>query len=1278
MVRNLKKMLLLAFALVFCTMARAQDVASITGTVTDPTGAVIPKADVVLDNPLTSVTFKAVTNGEGSYTIANVPPGPGYRIKFSATGFIPLTITDLYLSVNTTRTQNAQLKVGGGQQSVEVSAGNEQITLDTSDATVGNNLPVQYLHDLPVQNRDNPSSLFYAQPGTTLTGAVTGARTDQSTVTVDGLDVNDEATGSFGYVVASAPVDSVQEFRGMVGGQLADALPGGGGQYQLVTKSGTNNFHGDLNEYYRSDDTEADAWFNNDVTPKVPRTHLVQNQFGGAIGGPIIIPHVYHGKDKAFFFFDYNANRIGQFASVERTVPITHAGGNDYRDGFVTYNNSSGGTTTLTQAQLMALDPSHLGFSSAIKNVFTGRYPAPNDFSGTAGDLVNTAGIRFNAPEPTVESDYVGRVDYNLTSNQKLFGRGTVKRDQATQSAIEYPGDPVTHPFDDQSRAWVGGHNWTIGNNKTNQASFGETIEDFNFPDTFNPTGANQYSWGGNGTGGTILSPAYSSAVNAQGRTYPIPVLSDDFTWVKGRHTLQIGGTFKYINPASYTILNYNEPLIGLSVTNPGLTASMRPSDIANSSTARNRYDRAFGTGVGHFGQVSSTYNYDAHGKVLPQGSGSTADYRYFETELYFGDTWKVTPSFAIDYGVHYLNYTVPYEVDGIESLPNLNFDQYFGDRVKQSTAGQSGDTSLPLIQYVLGGKANNAAGYFKPNSTNFAPRVGFAWNPTFAHKTVFSGGGGIVYDRSIVNAIQYQASQYSYLFQLPANLPLGVPSNPVAGFTGDERFSGFGTPPAPPAAPGAITPPYTPYVTSGSTYGTGPASSVYPYGLQNGSAFNEGVTNNLHTPYSIMMNFGVQQEFPQGFILKITYVGRLGRRLLGQADADQLIDFPDSKSGQKMGAAMATLETEIRTLENSGEECGAPGTPPVTPVPWFENVLLPGVGGAFGYASNSDLVACGFDPLPYRGDFADTIEGLASLNQYSGFFGSEILPSNVGMGSQFSEFTYYTNKGFSSYNGMLVTIHKNPGHGIQFDLNYTWSHSIDNASAIANAPAIGGYGFICDALRPRECRANSDFDVTQYLNGNFIWNLPFGRGREFAATAPRWADEIIGGWDLSGLPSFHTGTATFASANAFVAGYANDAPAVLTGHIGDLASHVHKDSNGTVWAFAQSSDAPYLNDFSGPTGFNIGSRNNLRGPHYFDLDLGLAKTFPLFEQTKLNFRCDAFNALNHPSFSTPSAQNNLDITESEGIPFGVINGVVTSATPTGARLMQGSLRFEF
>jgi len=1247
--RNLmSKILPLFFIVLISVQLRAQDVAAITGVVSDPTDAVIPGATVTLENAQTGATYKAVTNEVGSYTINEVKPGPGYRLTIAHNGFNPTAITGLYLNVDATRTQNAHLTLGNETQTVEVSATSETVTLDTTDATVGNNFQVQFLNDLPIANRDSPAALFTQQPGTTLDGAVTGARTDQNNVTLDGLDVNDMATGQFAAIVGNAPVDSVQEFRGVTAGELSSSGQGGGGQYELITRSGTNKFHGALVEYHRDTDTEANSWFNN--LNGVPRPPLIRNQFGGNIGGPI-------KRDKGFFFFDWNSRRDTLSNLEERTVPM-----DSFRNGTVSYRNTAGTIATLSGAQVQALDPLGVGFDSHLQAILSSRYPEPNDFSGNGnGDLINTAGFRFNAPFPYVENDYVARVDYNLTANQKLFGRGTVARENATQSAIQFPGDPETYPFLNNSYAWVVGHTWTIGKNKTNQADYGVTYEDYAFPNAYNPTGVNQFGFGGIPSGGTFMTGPYASAINAQARTYPIPVIRDDFTWEKSKHSLTMGGTFKYISPNGQTILDYNTPTVGLgghltNLNTPAGEPSLRPSDLATDAASIASYDSEFTFGVGRYASVGATFNYDAKGNVVPQGTGSVSDYRYYETELYAGDTWKVTPSLTVTYGVRWQNYSVPYEIHGIESLPNLNFKQFFDARIAQSAAGAYGSSTdcnpqigagVPCVNYILGGKANNAPGYFQPVYKDFAPRFAFAYAPGADKKSVFSGGAGIIYDHAVVNAIQYQAAQYSYLFQASANTPFGVASDPRGSLTNDPRFNGFSAPPPPPAAPAAITAPFTPFVSAGA-----------PYGLANGGAFNEGVDNTLKTPYSIAYDFGFQHEFPQGFLLKMTYVGRLGRRLLAQVDANQLIDFPDSigKSGQMMSTAFGNLTKQVRSNPSLylSQNPGA-----VTPQPWFENMLGAGSGPAFGVPTNTAIISTYLGTLAYRGDFADTMQALS---------GAGVLPDNVGMGSQFSEFTYYTNEGFSDYNGMLVTLHKNLGQGLQFDLNYTWAHSIDNASVVANAPAIGGYGFICDALRPRECRAKSDFDVKSYLNGNFIYDLPFGRGRTFAATIPFWANEVIGGWEISGLPSWHTGNAYFAGANAFVAGYANNAPAILTGPESDLKINMHKDSTGTLWAY-KTNDNPATADFTGPVGFNIGARNNLRGPGYVDLDLGLGKTFPVWgDKVNLKFRADAFNALNHPSFNTPST----DITESSGR-FGVI-----SSTSSTARVLQGALRLEF
>ncbi len=1253
----------LAALLVFAFTARLRGQAttstsSITGTVTDTTGAVVSGASVVLTNPATGVSYKAVSNAEGAYAIANVAPGPGYKETVSAQGFETLVVSGLYLNIATTRTQNIRLAVGQVSQTISVSAANQDVTLNTTDATVGNNFQVQYMNDLPVQMRDSPVQLFTQQPGMTNDGSSTGSRVDQDRVTLDGLDVNDMATGNFGTIIGNAPVDSVQEMRGTTAGMLSSNGAGGGGQFDLVTKSGTNHFHGNINEYHRDTDLEANNWFNN--FDGIPRSPLIRNQFGGNVGGPI-------WKNRIFFFFDYNGRRDTLATQAERTVPTDSF----LKDDTITYytNIAAGTTDSISASTVAQYDPQGVGFSQAMMSVIGKRYPSPNDFTGDAGDLLNTAGFRFNAPEPYVENNYVGRVDINPWQNHHLFGRVTYNRINAVESPVQFPGDPETYPYLDTSHAWVVGWDWTIGNNKTNSLIWGETVANLGFPVIWNPQGANQYGWDGDPTGGDFLSGIYGGAGGAQSRIFPIPVVRDDFHWTKGRHDFSFGGTFKYPTPHFSVYEDYNGPGLGLGGGITGLTDAdtwqFRPNDLDRNQTSLTIYDSAFVFGLGRFASMGATWNYNAAGDVVPQGTGSQTNFKYYEYEFYFGDTWKMTPNFTVTYGLRYQNYTVPYEIHGIQSVQNESFWQFMDARIAQSAAGVSGANSLPgagadtvpYITYSLAGKANHAPAFFKPSSLNLAPRVAFAWTPTPDHKLVINGGGGIVYDQTVINAILYQQAAYSYLFESSGTSDYGVGGDAVHSaayysLLENPRFTALDSPPAGPSAP-AITKPYTPFVgPSDPNCGGVPG----PCGLANGGAFNVSVDRYLPTPYNIMYNLGIQQEFKGGFIFKIGYVGRLGRRLLAQADAEQIIDFPDKASGQTYQQAIANLTTWLRQNPNAN-----PSTAP--PQPWFEDVLYPAGGGQ----TNTGYVASSCSPYPARGDVADTTQCMS-------YYG--LLPANAVMAAQLSENTFFTDMGFSSYNGLLTTLHKNTSHGLQFDINYTWSHSIDNTSMIANSQAYGGYGFICDVLRPRLCRGNSDFDVTSYLNGNFLYQLPFGRGRDFGANMPYWLNEVAGGWELSGLPIWHTGTPYMANSVAFLMSYSNEDPAILTGTLGPLKSHVTVQ-DGQVYAFKNPELA--YDQYTGPVGFQMGSRNNLRGPNFFDLDLGLGKTFPVYhEGVNLKFRCDAFNALNHPNFSSPVFQNNMSLVAPPD-EFGVIPGTVT---PTGAdqaaRVLQGSLRLEF
>lgn len=431
------KFLVLALVVFSAAMLKAQDASSLTGTVTDSSGAVVPNASVELVNTTTNNIYKAVTNSTGSYTISNVAPGSSYNVTFSAAGFEKVVITGFPMNVAITRTQNAKLPVGAASQTVEVSASSENVTLDTTDATIGNNMSVQQLNELPIYDRTaGITTLFLQQPGVdSFQGAVTGARIDQSEVIIDGLDVNDFATGQQFAIVATAPVDSVQQFTGNVAGLVSSVGTGSGGQFALVTKNGTNQFHGNVNEYHRDTTTVANTWFNN--LNGLPRTPLIRNQFGGNIGGPI-------KRDKLFFFFDIADSRIIQSSTAERTVPL-----DAYRNGTLNYINSGEGCgdssrintqpsciTTLSAAQVAGFDPKGVGFDPAVLALISSRYPHANDLSN--GDGVNTGGYRFTYPTPDIETTYASRIDYNLSSKHRLFGRFTINRRNAVESLPIY------------------------------------------------------------------------------------------------------------------------------------------------------------------------------------------------------------------------------------------------------------------------------------------------------------------------------------------------------------------------------------------------------------------------------------------------------------------------------------------------------------------------------------------------------------------------------------------------------------------------------------------------------------------------------------------------------------------------------------------------------------------------------------------------------------------------------------------------------------------------
>jgi hypothetical protein len=1243
--------------LVGASVASAQDSASIAGTVTDPSGAVIRGASVVLSNPQNGVKLTATTDKQGVYRLPVVPPAPGYVETVSRDGFATEVIKDVTLSVGNTRTQNVKLTPGATAE-VTVSALQED-TLNTTDASIGNNIDVEQLNELPVYDRSNGiSTLFYLQPGVDISsGAVTGARIDQSSVTLDGMDVNDIAAGTTFAIVAGAPVDSVEEFKGTVAGLQSALGTGSGGQFQLVTKSGTNRYHGLVYEYNRITNYTSNSYFNN--LDGIARTPLIQNQFGGNLGGHVL-------KDKLFFFFDYAGSRVIKSETSEQTVPLPSftAGNLNYINSGANCGDSSRLDTQptciskLSGAQVAALDPGGKGFDQPLLAFVKSRYPAANDL--TQGDGINTGGFRFTAPTPIFQNNYVTRIDYRLNAKHNVFGRFTIARENRASLPV-FPGDPATHPFIDHSYAYVVSDTWTISGNKVNQFYYGDTISKFDFPNAYNPTGADQFSLTG-------LSNPYSGN-DGQQRRVPIPVVRDDFNWQLGRHSLVFGGTFKFIKTNSNLKNNFN--FVGIGQTSPALSGGVCSTTICtdvpgdlnpNSTVAINEYNSLFPTALGTIGSISTNYNYTAAGAALPAGSGGPRAYRYYETEAYIGDTFKLLKNLTVSYGVRYQLYTVPYEAHGAESIQYTNattqtqttLDSYIKARVQQAS---SPTPVLPIYSVKLGGKANNAAPLYQPSYKDFAPRLAFSYSPYANGKTVFNGSAGIVYDRTVINAINFLQDQISYLFYNTQTNNIGQ-STPEATLAQNPRILASLTSPATAydhsyvPAPAAITVPYTPYIDG----------SGNPYGLAAGET-NFIISPNLKDPYSIALNVGMQQELPFHTTIKLNYVGRMGRRLLADADGGQVIDVPDTtgKSTQTMVQAFAALTTQIR----AGQA--------ITPQPWFEDVLLP-YGARTRAKTNTKLVSEMVGQLGYRGDISDMLYTLAAYSYYYGYTG--FLPNNVGIPSQFGSNAFLTNQGNSNYHGLLLTLQRRY-HGLKYDLNYTWSHSIDNTSLSANGNALfSNSGFICDVLHPRACRGSSDFDVRQELNGDFIYELPFGKGRTFASDAPHWLDEIIGGWAVSGIPTYRTGQAITPYSDAYLASFDNQDPAIFTGtNRGDLKIKPNLE-NGVVFGFkgGQAGANKIASEFRGPIGLEYGQRNIISGPGYFNLDSGLAKAFAILPNDNLNlkFRADFFNIINHSSFSNPGV--NIVGNASQ---FGQISGTVSNSV-ANYRVGEMSVRIEF
>jgi outer membrane receptor protein involved in Fe transport len=1252
------------FLIMFPVIVSAQAVSGVTGIVSDPAGAVIPGVQVILVDTKTSREFTATTNEQGVYIFNNVQPGAGYRLTFTGQGFQTLVLNDVQLGIGRTETQNIELTTGQVTETVEVVSTTGDATLNTTDASIGNIIGQRQLRELPIQIRSSPAALIGLQPGAiganvgtgasgnNRTGSVTGARADQGNITVDGIDANDQSTGQAFATVANAPIDSIQEFRAITANPGASEGRSSGGQIQLTTNSGTNEFHGNLREYYRGERFAANTFFNNRAG--VPRPALQRHQFGGSLGGPLPMfnfgeggPLFNSGKDKLFFFFDYEGRRDESESTNVRIVPLQ-----SFREGRIGYINNSNGNTCptnsranvnpgcisyLTPEQVRALDPQGIGVNQAFLNYLNNRYPLPNDLTG--GNGINTGAFRFNSPVSRRDHTYTTRIDSNLTSKQKLFGRFTIARRNQTDTlnsvAQQFPDDVGGPLIVDRSNAWVVGHSWIISPAFFNQATVGVTTAVLDFPNTNAPAFPSEFTFG------MGLSAPYAG-IDQQFRTVKTPTIRDDMTWTKGSHTFQFGGQFKPIRSNSRNVNDLNF----VTISGAALDASLRPANLRTGSAAvntavNNAFDAAFGFALGRYSSITTNYVYDSNGNPQAPGTGKIVNWAYDEYELYAQDNWKARSDLTLNFGLRWHYYNPPYETNGIQSASNVDYRELLDIRIANAAAGIGGAAAEPITRYDLVGKANDREPIYEGDKNNFAPRVGFAYNPSFKgglmgaifgdRKTVLRGGASMVYDR-VGGGITFLLDQVSYIFDNSAAVNF-TGANARERLLNNPRFQSINSLPVQPAAP-PITRPFTPFVVGGE-----------PVGLAQGQS-NFQTDRNFQIPYSYTYSVGFQRELPGNFLLDVSYVGRKGRKLFAQADAAQVLDFKDPASGQFMLAAFNAVQTQL--------EAGTPAAG-ITPQPWIENQINLAVPG-FCANDCTQLLADVYEDLFLTGGSADIVGGL---------FTEGLLRPNVGISAQFGGNFYYTNLGHSNYDGLLVSLQKRFSKGFEFDINYTFSTSKDNNSSVVNTVAGG---VICDVTNVDSCYGPSDFDVRHLFNANGIWELPLGRGRAIGGDMPKWLDAIVGGWTISGVFGARSGFPISIGSESYTRTYFISTPAVFIGDRSALKVKISEDAGG-IKLFEN--PQAVIDAFRFPRHGETGTRNSVRSPGFWNLDAAVSKRIkmPWSENHRLTLRAEAYNLTNSVSFNVPSTAN-LSIRSTS---FGLISGALSAA-----RELQFAVRYDF
>jgi hypothetical protein len=1198
----LKSLGLLFALLLLPNMAFGQaGTSTVGGIVTDPDGKVVAGASVTLTNRGTNTSRTTTSNDVGKYSFEFVQPGD-YRVEVEAKGFKKSVLNDIHALVAQSTAADVKLELGQVTETVTVSANAADQLINRDDATLGNTFVPKQITELPTNARSVPA-LLTLQAATTRDGEVAGSRSDQANVTLDGVDINETQTNSVGASVQDDPIasnlpnnntvlrlnsEAIQEFRVTTTNANANQGHSSGAQISLVTRSGSNDWHGSLFELYRSKALAANDFFNNRVG--LPKPQLIRHSFGGSVGGPIM-------KDRAFFFYSFEALRQTSQTSVARTVPLASLGRGELR-----YRDNALNIVTLTTAQLNAAFPA-LDMNPAAIAIFAqaaAKYPA-NDFTSSGDSTetakLNTGAFRFNAPTPVELNSHVGRFDFNLNNSQQLFVRTNVIYD-LTGQAPQFPDTPPPNVWSHPTGI-AAGHTWTINNNVINRFTYGYTREAFTQQ---GDSAANQISFR------FVFSPlAFSRTVT---RITPVQTISDDLSWVKENHTIQFGGTIRLVKNNRVGFSNaFDNAIANPSFYSGGAGASLSTpiQNFANTngipsftSADRAAVQNAVSALIGRYSQYTANFTFGADGSLLNSGTPTDRTFATQEYEPYVQDIWKFRPNLTFTVGLRYSLSRPIYETEGFEMKSNVPLGEFFAQRVEAASRGQVVNTS---ITFDRSGPVNGRPPLYDWDKNNFQPRIAVAWSPAFKtgflskvfganNESQFRGGFAITNDQygsalavnfDLANAVGFVSN-----YTTPANTYC---TNNAACLA--PLFTAVGQDVR--GLPNVIV----------------PAKLNFP-NLQpadNSRRIETSLDSALVAPINYSWNFTYERQLPKGLFIQASYIGRYANNLIAQRDTMALNNLVDPKSGLDWYTAAGMLEV-LRTR-------GVPFTS-VGPIAYFEN-LMPDLGdlvwGDPTLTSTQAVYLLGSADV-FGNDWTDTQDVIDA-----------VLGTNLFFHPQYGALATYSSIGHSRYNAGTLSIRQRLGRSLTLDFNYTLSHSLDDASGVQTG---GGFGalFIQNPIRQHDWYANSDFDIRHLINANSIWELPFGRGRKYFSGANGFTDAVIGGWRLSGIMRWNSGlpiSTPFDDARWST----NWNVQTNTFRIKDLKACPDRGGIDAPKLFGCNPTEFYRNLRNALPG-ESGERNTLRLPGYFSLDVGLAKKFKMpWEGHSLELRLEAFNVTN-------------------------------------------------